>query len=121
MRSNILLKNDWTISKLPYELPAQNVEQMFLDQQLAFAAFREAISASNEKNKSLSVSLGSLSHSGEWSVFLENELWVVCIGERGVRLQPSFFTSVWDALNCIAIHLSDDLCHVPKISPKIHI
>jgi hypothetical protein len=116
MIENNSLADEWRISKLSYELFVQNKEQMLNEEKIAFAAFRNVMSTTTYKSSSSSIALGGLSHSGQWSVFLENELWVVCIGENGVRFQPSFFTSIWDALNFIGLQLD-----IPKIAPSLSI
>lgn len=104
---NDIDKEFWIINKKNYDVIEINKQAALIEQEYAFKLFREAIKPWREIDNSCYAALGGDSDCGGWSVVYENELWVVFVGERGVRYQPSFFTNVWDALNFVGIQITN--------------
>ncbi|WP_234264969.1 hypothetical protein [Hydrogenophaga sp. NFH-34] len=101
-----------------YIVGLQNESQRKVESEIAFSLFRNELNLLNKNNKSQqSVALGGLADDGRWSVYFENELWVVCVGERGHGYNPSFFFSIWDALNYLGYSLGGAMYR--KISAAI--
>jgi hypothetical protein len=96
----------WVIDKSRYAMSETSKAQDMAEGRAAFQALREVFYEWRKQGIEVNAALGGDSSSGEWSMVYEDGLWAVFIAERGIRYEPSFFFSAWDAINYIGFNIS---------------